>query len=121
MSTGHEPRRGSTRAGPEYDLAWIAGGSCFVVEVKSLTPENEERQLRMGLGQVLRYGHALRTESWKAAPILALERAPSDPEWSRMLAGLGVHIMWRGQFLDRVRDLCLEAVAHKPGGPLGVE
>lgn len=40
---------------PLYDLAWIDGDVLTVAEVKSLTALNEEQQLRLGLGQVLRY------------------------------------------------------------------
>lgn len=44
---------------PQYDLAWQEGDMLYVAEVKSLTAANEERQLRLGLGQVLRYAHLL--------------------------------------------------------------
>ena len=36
-------------------MAWQKDGTVFVAEVKSITAENEEHQLRVGLGQVLRY------------------------------------------------------------------
>lgn len=39
---------------PNFDLAWEAKGTVFVAEVKSVTDANEEEQLRLGLGQVLR-------------------------------------------------------------------
>jgi hypothetical protein len=39
---------------PNFDLAWDARGTVFVAEVKSITDQNEEEQLRLGLGQVLR-------------------------------------------------------------------
>ena len=42
-------------ADPNYDLAWRDAGTVYVAEVKSRTDQNEERQLRLGLGQVLRY------------------------------------------------------------------
>ena len=35
---------------PNFDLAWEAKGTVFVAEVKSVTDENEEEQLRLGLG-----------------------------------------------------------------------
>ena len=40
---------------PQYDLAWLANDMLYVCEVKSLTKDNEERQLRMAIGQVIRY------------------------------------------------------------------
>lgn len=52
-SLGFEPR--SPRPGePNFDVAWRCGSRIFVAEVKSLTNRNEEKQLRLGLGQVLR-------------------------------------------------------------------
>jgi hypothetical protein len=46
---------------PAFDIAWWQGAVFVVAEVKSLTIANEERQLRLGLGQVLRYSHKLRS------------------------------------------------------------
>jgi hypothetical protein len=40
---------------PNYDLAWEYGGSIYLAEVKSITDVNEEGQLRLGLGQLLRF------------------------------------------------------------------
>jgi hypothetical protein len=42
-----------------FDLAWQIGRTLFVAQVKSLTLRNEEKQLRLGLGQVLRYADLL--------------------------------------------------------------
>jgi len=44
---------------PNFDIAWRCGSRTFVAEVKSLTTRNEEKQLRLGLGQVLRYADQL--------------------------------------------------------------
>jgi hypothetical protein len=45
---------------PVFDLAWEDDGTVCVAEVKSLNGSNDEKQLRLALGQVLRYGHLLR-------------------------------------------------------------
>src|SRR5439155_4125074 len=45
---------------PNFDLAWELHGVVCVAEVKSITEANEEKQLRLGLGQVLRYRQLLR-------------------------------------------------------------
>jgi hypothetical protein len=45
----------STARRPSFDLGWVHDDCLFVAEVKSVTPANEERQLRLGLGQLLRY------------------------------------------------------------------
>ncbi|MBK8690958.1 MAG: hypothetical protein IPN17_01280 [Deltaproteobacteria bacterium] len=48
-----------TGADPEFDRAWEDNGVLYVAEIKSVTDENQEKQLRLGLGQVLRYRHLL--------------------------------------------------------------
>lgn len=67
----------------------------MVAEVKSLTPTNEERQLRLGLGQLLRYRQALAAVlpggvvGW-----LVVENEPSDIGWSTLCDELGLKLMW---------------------------
>ncbi len=66
----------------EFDLAWLErDGSLSVCEVKS-TSGHEDRQIRLGLGQVLHYAARLRT-GWQRAinPVLFLETDPVDPVW----------------------------------------
>lgn len=50
---------------PRVDAAWrhlhdLA--TLFVAEVKSLTGARQEQQIRLGIGQVLDYAHAVRTD-----------------------------------------------------------
>jgi hypothetical protein len=80
--------------GPPYDLAWETETSIFVAEVKSLTPVNEERQLRLGLGQVLRYWHALSNRNKPVSAVLAVERKPTDESWLALCDRLGVRLLW---------------------------
>ena len=75
---------------PNFDLAWEADGTLFVAEVKSITPKNEERQLRLGLGQVLRYRNLLNQRGRRVRAVLVTERAPRDPSWPRLCQELGV-------------------------------
>jgi hypothetical protein len=79
---------------PSFDLAWEAGGAVYVVEVKSLTKKNEERQLRVGLGQVLRYRDLLIGGGRNAHAVLAVERKPSDASWVKLCESLGVQLVW---------------------------
>lgn len=37
----------------QFDVAWVSGRTLHICEVKSLTDDNEETQLRLGLGQLL--------------------------------------------------------------------
>jgi hypothetical protein len=91
-SLGVEPR--SPRASePNFDVAWEVGGRVFVAEIKSLTFRNEEKQLRLGLGQVLRYAHQL-SGQLKAVPVLVVERCPSDESWIFLCKQLNVILTW---------------------------
>jgi hypothetical protein len=66
---------------PNFDLAWMSGDNVFVAEVKSTTDMNEEKQLRLGLGQVLRYRQvlALQHSDKTVIAVLVAEREPIDP------------------------------------------
>jgi len=83
---------------PEYDLGWLRGDAFYVAEVKSTTPANEERQLRLALGQVLRYAHALRHLASTIEPLIALERRPADTGWVELCDSLGVRLVWPETF-----------------------
>lgn len=73
--------------------------SFIIVEVKSLTPTNEERQLRLGLGHVLSYVHIL---DWPQAAdlraVLAVERKPTADCWTTLCAEHDVILTWPGAF-----------------------
>jgi len=86
---GLDPRS-PTRGEPNFDLAWTSGSRLWVAEVKSITDNNEERQLRMGLGQILRYRHDLRKGGRIVSAVLVTEREPSDPTWSEVARAVDV-------------------------------
>lgn len=82
-------------ADPQFDLAWKQEGVAFVVEVKSLTEANEERQLRLGLGQLLSYVHLLNWEGIEMVRgVLAVERQPTAEYWSTLCAEHDVLLTW---------------------------
>jgi hypothetical protein len=86
---------------PPYDLAWYQQGVLFVAEVKSLTSVNEERQLRLGLGQVLRYVHLLRSRGLEPVQaVLVAEREPGDLTWLDTCSGLAVILTWPARFTE---------------------
>jgi hypothetical protein len=89
-AAGSEPR--SPQPGdPNFDIAWERGGMVYVAEVKSVTSLNEERQLRLGLGQVLRYRDLLRAAGrTDVQAVLVTEREPRDASWKRLCSELGV-------------------------------
>jgi hypothetical protein len=82
--------RSPTANDPNFDLAWEADGTTFVAEVKSITAVNEERQLRLGLGQVLRYQSLLAGDEREVVAVLVPERPPHDSSWQTLCDDLGV-------------------------------
>jgi hypothetical protein len=75
---------------PNFDVAWEQEDRLFVAEVKSLTADNEERQLRLGLRQVLRYRSILAQDGHAVTAVLALERPPQDRSWQELCDELDV-------------------------------
>lgn len=82
--------------GEQPDVVWRADPGFQIVEVKGITGLNEREQLRLGLGQVLRYrfisekqGH--RTQAW-----LITDVAPADALWAEICESLDVRLWWPG-------------------------
>jgi hypothetical protein len=75
-----------------------ACGALHVAEVKSITTANEEKQLRLGLGQVLRYRHLLSYGGRRVVACLVAERQPTDASWTALCTELGITLMWPGAF-----------------------
>jgi hypothetical protein len=96
-AAGIEPRSRLPEE-PNFDLAWETNGTVFVAEVKSITDQNEEGQLRLGLGQVLRNRHRLRRLGHAhVVAVLVPERAPRDPTWLDLCQELGVVLLSRDE------------------------
>jgi hypothetical protein len=103
-SAGIEPRSRLPHE-PNFDLAWEVDGTVFVAEVKSITDENEEEQLRLGLGQVLRYRHHLeRLGHKRVVAVLVPERAPRDTSWGDLCRELQLVLIGREE-LERAAAL----------------
>ncbi len=83
---------------PVFDLAWEDSVGIVVAEIKSLTEQNEERQLRLALGQVLRYAQLLRGKERTVRPVVAVERRPSDDSWLKLFQEVGVSLVWPETF-----------------------
>lgn len=91
---------------PLFDVGWIAADAAWIAEVKSLTPTNEERQLRLGLGQVLSYAHLVDWGFDSKRPVLAVEREPSSTYWPDLCESHGVALSWPDVF-DGLLDTCV--------------
>jgi hypothetical protein len=110
---GIEPRSRRPQE-PNFDLAWEANGAVFVGEVKSITDANEEGQLRLGLGQVLRNRQRLRALGHQhVVAVFVPERAPRDPAWRDLCDELDV-VLLSGDELDRAPTLGTTAAATRP-------
>ncbi len=83
---------------PNFDLAWEYEGVVYVAEVKSITRRNEEQQLRLGLGQVLRYRDLLRNRYPKVEAFLVPEREPRDASWHSLCETLGIRLIPPNRF-----------------------
>lgn len=93
----------SPRGEPSFDLAWYErDGSLVVAEIKSTTARNEERQLRLGLGQVLRYSDLLRTGDVAVRSLLVTSSRPSDERWASLCKRLKVGLIWAPELADQL-------------------
>jgi hypothetical protein len=99
VEAGVDPR--SPRAGePQFDIAWEEGDAITVAEVKSVTDRNEEKQLRLALGQVLRYKQLLEAKGRPVRAVIAAEREPSDPSWRDLCDTFQVALIWPAVFAE---------------------
>jgi hypothetical protein len=96
---GYSPRRPKPDE-PQYDLAWEAEGIVWVAEVKSITRKNEERQLRLAIGQVVRYRQLLGIAGRPVRAMIVTEQEPSDPTWADLCSDEGIVLTWPGHMDD---------------------
>lgn len=86
----------------QFDVAWASRGTLHICEVKSLTDENQESQLRLGLGQLLSYLSRTEIEHWtditEVHGVLAVEREPARLDWVEICAEHGVTLTWPERF-----------------------
>jgi hypothetical protein len=88
---------------PEYDLAWKVGDGLFVCEVKSILPQNEERQLRMAIGQVIRYRQKLAAAGHEpVSAVIATEHVPDDRSWDELCAKENIVLVWPDAAAERL-------------------
>jgi len=90
--------RSPTAGEPEFDIGWEDGDSLCIAEVKSMSHANEEKQLRLAVGQVLRYAQLLSAGRRPVRRFIALERQPQDPSWLELTAELDIGLMWPETF-----------------------
>jgi hypothetical protein len=85
-----------------------------VVEVKSTTLVNEEKQLRLAIGQVLRYRQILQSGRSRVEAMIAVERKPEDESWLELCGTLNVLLAWPDTVCDQLARMA------KDTGPASV-
>lgn len=96
------PKQGES----EFDIAWETAKALFVCEVKSLLPENEERQLRMAIGQVIRYRQKLSAMGHEPVmAIIATEKPPEDNSWNELCIDEGILLVWPEVAESRLKNI----------------
>jgi hypothetical protein len=83
---------------PEFDIGWEDGDVTCIAEIKSMSATNEEKQLRLALGQVLRYAHLLEKAGREVRRLVVTERKPQDASWMELASSLGVTLSWPEAF-----------------------
>jgi hypothetical protein len=97
--------RSPTASEPQYDLAWVAHDLLYVCEVKSLTKDNEERQLRMAMGQIIRYRQQLTARGHEPCfAVVCTERQPADLSWDELCKDEGIILVWPEVAMARLKD-----------------
>lgn len=88
---------------PDFDVAWKVKDTFFVCEVKSLSPTNEERQLRMAVGQVIRYRQKLNAAAFEPVmAVIATEMAPQDQSWNQLCEHENIVLVWPQVAKDKI-------------------
>lgn len=106
VGEGRTPLSHRPTVDPPFDVAWVGEDDVLcVAEIKSLTDANQEKQLRLALGQVLRYAHQLAAGGRRVVPVIVAEREPSDKTWAELCCRHGVRLAWPGAFADAVRSV----------------
>ena len=76
-----------------FDVGWQIGSTYFIAEIKSVTEKNFEKQLRLGLGQILRYLYLAKTHQTQLVkPILIVEFV-DDISWYNTCSSVGVELI----------------------------
>jgi hypothetical protein len=88
--TPRSPRPGE----PNYDIAWEEGEALVVGEVKSVTAKNSEEQLRLALGQLLRYRDLLEDGGGTVHSLIVLSAPPHDERWIDLCEKYDVGLIW---------------------------
>jgi hypothetical protein len=75
------------------------------VEVKSTTATNEEKQLRLALGQALRYRQLIEGSDGGVVGFIKIEQPPRDASWIDLCRDAGVRLVWPATVRAALQEL----------------
>lgn len=98
-------------AGPPYfDVAWHQQDILYVCEVKSSSGD-QNKQLRLGIGQVLDYRHELeRALNQKVDPLILIESRPRRSNWTAICKSAGIKLFWPEIWADVAKIVATKVV-----------
>jgi len=83
---------------PEFDILWEKNSKYFLGEVKSITPENEESQMRTAVGQVLRYKSQLKQLGLDCLALIVTDQAVIDVSWFDVCEESNIYLTYPDMF-----------------------
>ncbi len=95
-SRGKRPIKPVGWFGEQPDVVWREHPGYNIVEVKGITGLNEREQLRLGLGQVLRYRFISEKQGHPTQAWLVTDVPPADLLWTEICESLNVRLWWPG-------------------------
>lgn len=94
---GKRPIKPTGWFGEQPDVVWREDPGFHIVEVKGITGLNEREQLRLGLGQVLRYRFLSEKQGHPPQAWLITDVAPADLTWIEICDSLNIRMWWPGR------------------------
>jgi len=94
---GKRPIKPTGWFGEQPDVVWREDPGFHIVEVKGITGLNEREQLRLGLGQVLRYRFISEKQGHPPQAWLITDVAPADLTWIEICDSLNIRMWWPGR------------------------
>lgn len=95
--SGKRPIKPTGWFGEQPDVVWREYPGMHIVEVKGITGLNERQQLRLGLGQVLRYRFISEKQGHPTQAWLITDVPPADLTWIEICDSLNVRFWWTGR------------------------
>ena len=91
---------------PQVDLFWSKENFNGIIEVKTLLPENNEKeQLRKAIGQTLQYKYIFEKDTKIQSAVIAVTNDVEDKDWYDICNLANLSLVSPENFLDYFKDL----------------